>query len=381
VPLHAEDLYEPLFGLSKEVIMGLPISVNMLFATFAFLMGGVWVDKRGWQSTHLWGVLCLAGGAFLSGIADTVAEFILYRGLMGFGYGLTFMSYMGFVYSNTGENNRTMGFATMSAGMFSGSICGGAVGGMLAERIGYSPVFFVVTALLALALVFPFVFMRHTFQKLGESAHQTKAKVSLRMVFQFLSNRNIFSLLVFLSIPSAITFVGFLYYVSPIYLDRLGTSQANIARILMINGIAMIYLSPMISPMIDRSASKKKFITLSGILGASGLIIFYFIDGLPAIICVIAMLSLSACFGNSSRTVFALQQDVARELGGGQAMSLYRTIDRIGWVLGPMMLGLVIASGNIRMGLSIVGLIYLSLTLLFVFVTREGGLRRASQKR
>jgi len=127
IPLYAEDLYTPIFGLSREYVMGMPISMSMLFTTLAFLAGGYWIDRKGWQHTHLWGILLAGSGQIISGMVPSVELFILSRAVYGFGYGLVFMSYMGFVYSNTGVENRTTGFATMSAGMYSGSICGGAV--------------------------------------------------------------------------------------------------------------------------------------------------------------------------------------------------------------------------------------------------------------
>ena len=374
IPLYAEDLYSPILGLSKEYVMGLPISASMLLATIAFLVGGAFLDKKGWQKVHLAGILFTAAGQVISGLAGSVQVYIMARALNGFGYGLVFMAYMGFVYANTDDRNRTMGFATMSAGMFSGSICGGAVGGMLAERIGFQNVFFLAAFFVIITLGYTTLFMKQTYQRaaqVDETYGNRSLKENMKLIMRFMTNRNIFSLLVLLSIPSAITFVGVLYYISPIYLDRLGTSQANIARILMINGIFMIYVAPMLSPLMDKSRGKRGFIIASGIIGGAGMLSFLFFNGILAIIIVILMLSLSAALGNSARTVYALQQDIAKELGGGRAMSLYRTIDRIGWVIGPLLLGGVIASGQIEKGLALIGIVYIMVTLLFIVCSKK----------
>jgi len=373
IPLHAGDIYIPISGLSQEFVIGLPVSINMLCTMIAFLAGGSWMDRRGWQSLHLWGIFLTSAGALLCGITHSIVEFILYRGLVGFGYGLTFMSYMGFVYSNTDSENRTMGFATMSAGMFSGHLCGGAIGGMLAEKVGFSPVFIISFILMIPAVIFPFLFMRHAYQKKSEPIRQTYSdkKADIRAARKFLLNRNILSLLLFMSIPSSIVFAGLLYYLCPIYLDRLGVSQANIARLLMINALSMIYLSPLISPAIDRSPSKKTYLVISGIIGSFGLLSFYYLKGVPAMILAIIMTSLSTGIGNSSRPVYALQQKVALELGGGKAMGIYRTADRIGWVMGPVIFGSLIALKDVNMGLTTTGLVYLILTLIFIIISSE----------
>ena len=374
IPLYAEDLYTPIFGLSKEYVMGMPISMSMLFTTLAFIAGGYWIDRKGWQNTHLWGILLAGSGQIISGMVPSVGLFILSRAVYGFGYGLVFMSYMGFVYSNTGEGNRTTGFATMSAGMYSGSICGGAVGGMLAERFGFQNVFYIAAFFILITLGYTITFMKQTYhypEKTGENNNQRSYKADLKLIFRFLTDRNIISLLVLLSIPAAITLIGVLYYISPIYLDRLGTSQANIARILMINGVFMIYISPMLSPLMDKARDKRIYIIISGIIGGSGMLCFLFFKGLWAIIFAILILSFAASIGHSARTVYALQQKIAVEIGGGQAMSLFRAVDRIGWVLGPILLSVILASGEIERGLSIIGIIYIVLTLLFVVVAKK----------
>ncbi len=374
ITLYAEDLYAPIFGLSKEYVMGMPISISMLFTTVAFLVGGYWIDRKGWQQSHFWGILLAGSGQVLSGISPSVELYILSRAVYGFGYGLVFMSYMGFVYSNTGEENRTTGFATMSAGMYSGSICGGAVGGMLAERLGFQNVFFIAAFFTLITIGYTILFMKKTYyypEKTRENNKPRSYKTNLKLIFRFVTNRNIISLLVLLSIPAAVTLIGILYYISPIYLDRMGTSQANIARILMINGVFMIYISPLLGPLMDKTRDKRIYIIISGIIGGSGMLCFLFFKGVWAIIFVIFILSFAAAIGHSARTVYALQQKIVTEIGGGQAMSLYRAIDRIGCVLGPLVLSVILASGEIEKGLSMIGVIYIVLTLLFVFVSKK----------
>ncbi|MCP4693685.1 MAG: MFS transporter, partial [Desulfobacterales bacterium] len=121
LPLYSKELYTPIWGLSRDFVIGLPISSTMICACIAFITAGAWIDKYGWRKCHFRGVLFAGVGLFLSGIATTSAGFILYQGVIGFGYGLTFISYMAFVYAATNRRQQTIGFSVMSAGMFSGS--------------------------------------------------------------------------------------------------------------------------------------------------------------------------------------------------------------------------------------------------------------------
>ncbi|MFO7689038.1 MAG: hypothetical protein R6W83_00525, partial [Cryobacterium sp.] len=47
LPLHMGKLYQPIFGLSRDVVLGLPISVEMFFVMIALYAAGAWIDRRG----------------------------------------------------------------------------------------------------------------------------------------------------------------------------------------------------------------------------------------------------------------------------------------------------------------------------------------------
>lgn len=369
LPLYMEELYEPILGLSKDIIIGLPISFEMFFAGIMLIVAGIWMDRRGWREPFIAGVICCSLGAFLSGTANRGIEFIIYRGVVGTGYGLALMACQGFIFGTTFSKNRAQGIASLFAGVYAGSICGGAIGAMLAERIGYASVFFVA----AFGMILPILFAIFIMRGLSKQASRTdalqkaeKETTRLKNFLKFISNRDVFSLLLFNSIPGALCLVGFLYYVTPIYLNRVGTSQSNIGRILMIFGFCMIYISPLVSRYVDRSENKKAFIILAGVLSGLGLAIFYFSGGFMATALVILMIGLSSSFGIPSRTAFVLSLRITQEVGVGEAMGAYRALERLGQVLGPLVLGAAITMVGIEKGVALVGALFIVFTFFFV---------------
>jgi len=368
IPLYMEKLYEPIFGLSKDIAIGLPISFEMFFAGIMLVVAGIWMDKRGWREPFVAGIICCSLGAFFSGTAARGIEFILARGIVGIGYGLALMAAQGFIFGTTYSKNRAQGISILFAGVYAGSICGGAIGAMLAERAGYAVVFFVT----ALGMVLPIVFLLTLMGGLPNQASRTsmplqtvRERPRLSNFFRFISNRNIFFLLLFNSIPGALCLVGFLYYVTPIYLNRAGTSQSNIGRILMIFGFFMIYVSPVISRYVDRSENKKAYIILSGALSGLGLAVFYFFSGFLATAVVILMIGLASSFGISSRTAYVLGLRITQEVGVGEAMGAYRALERLGQVLGPLAFGAAIALLGIEKGVALVGAIFIVFAFFF----------------
>lgn len=366
LPLHMEKLYAPMFGLSKDIVIGLPISVEMLFAAFSILAAGAWLDRRGWHEPFLSGLLLSGMGVLYSWFAPDALHFIVSRGVVGLGYGLSWMACQGFVLSYTDEDTKTQGLAQLFAGIMAGSICGGAAGAMLADRVGYYPVFLVGAVIVFSVIAYTIVFLRRALRKPAYySSEPPTESVNKRQVFEFFFNRNVFSMILLSAFPSAVAVVGFLYYFSPVYLNRIGTSQSTIGRILMIYGICLIYLGPFVSKYADRSSNKKAYVVVSGILGSLGFLIFWLIEGPIATALAILLLGLSSSFGVSRRS-YILKLEISRKLGQGTAMGLFNSAMRTGQVLGPIMFGWLIVATEVSKGIPYFGLAYLFITFIFL---------------
>lgn len=366
IPLHMANLYEPILGLSKDMVMGIPISARVLFTGISILFGGTWGDRRGWHEPFLIG-LCLAGIGFIyAWLAPNAIHFILSQAIFGIGYGFSLIAAQIFVVTYTTDSNRARGLAQLWAGVYAGSICGGAAGAMLAERIGYSRVFLIGAVILFCVIPYTILFMRDALQSPRVQGMEAPVNsLNLGQVFRFLSNRNISCLILFSSFPTAVALVGFLNYFSPIYLNRIGASQSNIGRVLMIYGVCLIYLAPYISRYVDASSGRKSYIVVSGILGGAAFIVFYFFNGLLATALTVLLLGLSSSFGLASQSAYALKLKVTQDLGRGKAMGIYSSANRIGQVLGPVAFGWLLITAGSGVGVIYFGGIYLFVTLLF----------------
>lgn len=373
IPLHMENIYQPLFGLSEEVIMGLPISVEMFFAGLMVLVSGVWTDRRGWFEPFLVGAGLACLGYVYSGMAPDAMQFILARGLVGAGYGLALMATEGFVVDNTGPTSRAQGITHLFAGVYAGSLCGGAVGAMLADRLGFRPVFLASAVLMLLMILVVFAVLRGSFHRPVREAGVPEPTISAAKVRTFLFNRNVLGLLIMNIMPGALILVGFINFLIPVYLNRIGTNQSDIGRVLMIYGVCLIYVAPFISRFVDRSANKKVYIFLSGVIGALALTGYFFQGGLLVTGLAALMLGVSSSLGFAAQNAFALNLKVTHEAGHGVAMGISNAVERIGQVLGPLTLGWIIVSMGMEKGIASAGVIYLSVSVLFLILVREKG--------
>ncbi len=372
VPLHMEKLYEPLFGFPKDLVMGLPISVEMLFAGISILFSGVWIDKRGWHEPFLMGLLATAIGVLDSWLATDAVHFIVSRAIVGAGYGLALMAAQGFVLTQTDENTKARGIANVFAGVYAGSICGGAAGAMLAERFGYNPVFLLGSIIVFLVIPYSILSMSGTMRKPAITGDKPASPaLRLKHLINFLCNRNIMCLIFLIVVPAATVLVGFINYFSPIYLNRMGVSQSNIGRVFMLYGICLIFIGPFISKRIDSVDNKKAFIVTGEVFGAVGLLAFFFLGGMWAAAITTLMLGISGSF-ISSRISYVLKLNVSRELGSGKSIGVVNATYRFGQVLGPILFSWILMAFGTGKGISTVGIVYLLATFLFfLFAQRQ----------
>jgi predicted MFS family arabinose efflux permease len=350
--------------------MGLPISAQMFFAAISLLSAGGWVDRRGWHEPFFCGLALSGVGVFYSWLAPDALHFFFSRCVAGLGYGFSLMAFQGFVISRTDEGNKAQGLTQLFAGAYAGSICGGAAGAMIAERIGYGPVFFIGSVIIFLVIGYAILFMRSAIGKPEpQVARQPVQSAKTRQIFHFLFSRNVLVLFLFTTLPAAMALVGFLNYFSPIYLKRIGASQSDIGRVFMIYGVCLIYVAPFISRYIDASQNKKNYIVLSGVLGGLAFLIYYVFGGLAATATAFLLLGLSE--SSDASRAYTLKLRVTQELGEGKAMAIFSSVGRLGQVLGPMLFAWLIVPTDINKTITYLGLVYLLITLLFVLLSQS----------
>jgi predicted MFS family arabinose efflux permease len=133
----------------------------------------------------------------------------------------------------------------------------------------------------------------------------------------------------------------------------------------MVYGICLVYLAPMISRLIERAGSRKPFVFLAGILGAAAMGCYLFLDGLTAATFAVFFFGLSSSVGFASQNAYALNLKATRSFGENKAMGLCSATERIGQVLGPLVLGGLITLFGMNKAIVTAGMVYLLVTAIF----------------
>lgn len=367
VPLMARELHTPLWGFSEEVLEGMPISAEMICAGVALLVGGIFSERFGWRGGFGLGAVAASLGLLVGGMASTLPVFIAGRAISGFGFGLVLMASQ---IGTLNEKNSGAGLTGVFAGIFSGSICGSAAGALLAERMGFEAVFFVAAVLVpfsifALALSRSEVDIPDRFFQEADLQEGGAASVKA-----FLGDPRMQFLLFFISLPAAICLTGFLYYMLPLMLAETEATQGDIGRFFMLYGLCFITAGPLLGRLLDRSRKKAFFAMLTGLLSGASLVIAGLSSEMLVVAFAVIIIGLAQCLAAPSTMLCVVALPSAQRLGRGKTAGIYRTLERVGQVLGPLLFGVALVHFGVSALLISVGLGGCVLAVAFICVWR-----------
>lgn len=368
LPLYARSLPAAGLHLRPAMLMALPISVEMACGLIASLLAGSLTDRKGWQVPVLTGLGISLAGFVACASASNLPWFVAARGLVGLGYGLTWMGLQGFVVTGSPAASRGRNMTGLIAGLFAGHMAGAAVGAMLMEQLGFRSVFAVGAAMLILPCVGVLVLMRPYMARVQTHVARVAppARERLSTTLKLLATRDFGLLLLGSVIPFSIAQVGLLSFALPLYLEAQGAASSSVGRVLMIYGVCVIYVGPLMGRLADRFAVKKHWIVAGGVVGSLGLLGLYFDSGLLAAALAVLTLALASCCTGAAQTPYMLALSDVQNYGVAGATSVLRAADKLGQMAGPLVVGALFGAHGLGLGLALTGGIYLAATSLFL---------------
>ncbi|SMC22878.1 Predicted arabinose efflux permease, MFS family [Andreprevotia lacus DSM 23236] len=364
-PVFAGQFYDPALGLSRQLASSLPISVFMLVWALAMPWAGQWCDRVGYRRAFGVGAAITTVGLLLTAASQTFFDLLLWRSITAIGYGTVFVTAQSYIANNTPADQRTRGMALFLSTFFAGSLAGAAIGGILVDRLGDRPTFMLSALLSAAAAIFVARVIR---RKSGGGAPRKALKLA---DFGTLLRHKQFAAITFLTaIPSKIALTGFLYYSVPLYLKSVGASQSGTGRMMMAYGLAIIILSPQIARLADALGHRRWFVIAGGYAAALGMFATYLNDSPLGVLISITCLGMAHAVGVSPQLALVGDycKDAVQEMGQATTTGIFRLMERLGNVLGPLIAGALIASYGFKGAFYGVGILTLITTTLFMLL-------------
>ena len=354
VPIMSEKMYRPIMGLSKSFLNGLPISAFMLFWALAMPLTGIWLRRLGRRKFIFLGCLISALSLLLTAFVSRYEYFVVLRSLSGVGFGMVFLCVQDIFLRGSQQEERSIASSYFWAAFFSGTVCGTGIGGILADRTGFSGVF-IASALAACFSWVLFLFLAEEDKGSGEPKDMKHYDSALGTIIK---NIRFSSVVLFLSIPGKIVLTGFLYYLVPLTLHGFGASQSFIGRVLMIFSLAIIFIGPFFARHFSKYFSRA-FLSVSGsVLAGSSIIIGFLVHTVYGVVIGVTLLGIARSMYLPVVDALALEafrDEELKKIGTASVLSIYGLFEKAGNVLGPVIVGLLLSFADTRSALLLIG--------------------------
>lgn len=367
---------------------GITIAVFMAVLALSSLLVGGWVERFGPRRMFIMGVVpALLGyvGVFL---AWDYGSFLLSRAVTGFGYAMVFVACQGYVMAHSSAETRAANLGVFVGAILVAGVAGPAIGGILANKIGYTATFLVSACMAGLSGVAIALILDRDESPHATAAAKTPAgKEGRRFPFALLKNQRFAAIAFLTAIPAKMALTGVIFLLVPLYLIDLGTSEASIGRVIMLYGVAVVALMPLAARQSDRSQAHGRSVILGGLItGIGGIALVLSGGGFWPMTFVVACIGLGQALSISPQ--LALVQNVIEsdpnQIPTNAGMGLFRAIERTGNLAGPLVAGGLAAFLNIEWATMILTSVSLIGIILFLLLdrgaqnTRQGGRHAAT---
>ena len=374
LPLFFDEIYTPIFGLSRDVTIGLPITAFMTMVLVSIPIAGALTDRIAPRGMFVAGIVPSVVGHVGTAFATSLVQGIMWWTIAGLGYGIIFISAQAYVAQHTEQTSRATGMAGFLGAVFAAFVCGPAIGGMLADRLGYQDTLLVAAALAAVSAAAALVTIDP-----GGVRRLDGPRGGMRGWLRLLAHREFLIVTVLSALPSKLVLGGLFFYLVPRYLAELGNVQSNVGRVMMAYGIACVLVTPLVARRLDRVRRPRVLMVAGGCVIGVGCALPALTDATGLVLAAVAVMGAGHAMVTVPQlaVIQEIAQDASRELGlgPGAIVGMFRTLERVGTAAGAMLVGAAVAALTYGDAMLAVGALVLVCTVLYV--AAGGAARRA----
>ncbi|MBQ9406568.1 MAG: MFS transporter [Desulfovibrio sp.] len=345
IPLHMGELLTA-DAACREIFMSLPVMAQSGGIFLGAMLAGSVLKTSKPYSVALEGLVAISFGCLLCAGAWEPFLFTAGCGLLGVGFGcLNILAQVLTVREGL--------ITDMYTGVQSGSICGVALGGLLAERLG-NALIFGLSGMATLLLLLPIwqlgrqpvtrstpetIALRgllFTAVNRDNAAQPQKKAFPLRKILSVLCWGRFSQLLMLSVLPMGIVCGGILYFYLPVHLNALGYGQGDISRMLMLHSFVIICSGASCSRLVAHTQAKGAYVALSVALGALAVLALAWLPPLAGAATAMLALGLSKMLGKAAQGSYAISLPEGKALGVGSCVAVVDITFRVTSLLGPL---------------------------------------------
>lgn len=368
IPTISNELLLASYGTSTSLLVSLPIVAFMIVVALGQPLSTGVIARFGRQRALVVAVLLSCLGFVLSASTPSFELLLAGRIVGGASYALIFISVQDYVIQNTTKTDRAVGFALLVGTIMVATVCGPALGGIIADNFGNKSPFYVAAGLCALSLLWLI--------PMAKGAH-TPQRVSLWSSYKALTALKSarFSAICFLNaIPAKMVLAGVCFYLIPMYVASIGENQAFTGRLLMIYAVVMVVLVPVFAKLANNYRRQLFNMNMGAILSGIGLVTLGLSAEVGALVACVGLIGLGQAMSISSQSSLVGQvvdpTTMQRHSEPG-IYGAYRFNERIGNAVGPIMAALLIVAVGYQSTFLVFGILSIAATLLGFLILRR----------
>ena len=363
-------------GGVDESLVSTIFTVYFLSFVLALVPSGAYAEHKGPKNLMLLGVLLT--GVSLAAMTFVTNVYVMFavRALAGFGQGMLFIGVQSYILQMASDSQKTRAAAIIVFGYQGGTISGTAIGALLVAFMGEQGVFLAGAIISAFALWYVLQLVPRTGKVEKSADGEDGFFKKLRNAvgdFEFMKT------MLFVGIPTKAVLTGVTVFALPLLLSHLDYAQEDIGQIIMLYAAGVLISSAYVARLVDRTGKTGMILFLGTLGGGIGLILIgmagwepvvtHPFAPLPTLILILGMFIVGLAHGfiHAPIVTHIGGTHAAEALGKSSATSLYRLLERMGHVAGPIIVSqILLFNGETLFSISWVGLGIVLLGLLFL---------------
>ncbi|NOK19713.1 MFS transporter [Corallococcus carmarthensis] len=344
-PLYVKRLYQPGPFFSESFMVALPMSLWVTAMVLCTPLGGRLLNTRGSRVALLAGMVPSAFGLALTGQSSSLTELFLWRIVTAGGYGIVTATALLHVARTSKQRHGARSMGVFVGASTAASVCGTAIGGILADRIGYGATFGVAAGLVCLSMVLVGLLTPDSGPR--EAAEHRPVAAYLGI----LKRGRVLLFILLAAMPVRLVLTGFLFFLTPLRLHELGFSEAAIGRLMMGSFIATVLATPVVSLLADRYGWHRGMMLAGGGSSGLGVLLFASAEGSWPLLASVLLVGLGQALATTPllASVPPLFAEECVGFGLDALLSVFRIIERVGSLAGPLLAAALLgASGFVR---------------------------------
>jgi predicted MFS family arabinose efflux permease len=369
LPLFIESAENPIPGISSSVAISLPIAAYLLAIAVASPFSRRLIAAFGTRGLFLIGVVPAALSHLGMVYADNVVQIVALRTMTGVGYALATIACLDYVLDRVGTKGRAKGIGAFVAVVIGGTFVGTALGGIIADRLGYSTVFLISFALVVTAGLLGLRLLARATPGPGEM----NDLFSIRDMKVVLKQPSLMLLMAGVTVPMNVLMAAFLWYLVPITMASIGSTATAIARTLMVYYLVILLGSPVVARISTRGVNNWALVGFGSVI--SGVILI-----LPARSPTVLSISVAVLVvGIGHAAVRGPQIDLAIEIaerelpgvGRDPVLAAMRSIERLGSLVGLLVVAILIAQFDLSTAIAAIGIVSVIAGVAYIALRRS----------